>query len=206
MLIRAEERREILENVHKLMYTYGLNKVIRYEQVRNEVHQTQSVAEHVTNMLFCAYHFRDIEDPEHRLNFEEIIKMILMHDMGEIETGDIVTNKKTKADTELEYVAIKSVKVKSPNFVKREVESIFERFEEPQTPEERFAKAIDKFEGTIFWFTDDGIKMIKSVSSNDVIQRYFERLESTLDKLGFINILKYIIVMKDDMISRGLLA
>ena len=84
----------ILNSVSKILYTYGLNRVIRYEQKRKEIHQTQSVAEHVTNMIFCAYHFRDIEDPKHKMNFEKIMRLIIMHDMGEIETDDIVTNKK----------------------------------------------------------------------------------------------------------------
>ena len=37
------ERKNILKEVNKLLYTYGLNKVIRYRQKRKEKHQT---AEH----------------------------------------------------------------------------------------------------------------------------------------------------------------
>ena len=196
----------ILNEVNKLIYTYGLNRVIRYEQKREEVHQTQSVAEHVTNIIICAYHFRDIEDPDHKIDFDSLVRLVVMHDMGEIETGDIVTNKKTQVHFELEAEAIKQVAKKSPDFIKREIESNFHRFENPTTPEERFAKAMDKFEGLSFWFTDEGIRMIKTISSNEVITKYFERLEHGIEKLGFPGVLEYIRVMKKDLIKRGLLA
>jgi len=199
-------KREVLNNLNKLLYTYGLNGVIRYKQERREVYQTQSVAEHVTNMIFCAYHFRDIEDPEHKMDFERVIRLMLMHDMGEIETGDIITNEKNGEHFEIEKESIKEVAKKSPDFVKREIEDNFNSFENPKTPEERFAKAMDKFEGLLFWFTDDGIKMIKTISANPVIRKYFERLEITLKELGFPSVLEYVIVMKEDMIKRGLLA
>jgi 5'-deoxynucleotidase YfbR-like HD superfamily hydrolase len=81
----------IADEIEKLRYTYGLNKVIRYNQKRKEEPQTQSVAEHVTNSIFLAYYFRDFEDPNHELDFDKVIKIIMMHDMGEIETGDIMS-------------------------------------------------------------------------------------------------------------------
>lgn len=199
------DKTEVLKNIDKLLYTYGLNKVIRYKQERSEIYQTQSVAEHVTNMIFCAYHFRDIEDPKHKMDFERVIRLMLMHDMGEIETGDIITNEKNSNHFEIEKNSIKEVAKKSPDFVKREIEDNFDNFEAPKTPEERFAKAMDKFEGLLFWFTDDGIKMIKTISANSVITKYFEKLEITLEKLGFPSVLEYMLVMKADMIKRGLL-
>lgn len=198
-------KKETLKNIDKLLYTYGLNRVIRYKQERNEIHETQSVAEHVTNMLFCAYHFRDIEDPEYKMDFEKIVRLILMHDMGEIETGDILTHHKTDEHLKEEALAIKVVAQKSPDFVRKEIEDNFNKFENPTTPEERFAKAMDKFEGTLFWFTDEGIKMVKTISPNDAIIKYFEKLEKTLKELGFSSVVEYMLVMKEDMIKRGLL-
>ena len=41
----------VLGEVRKLQYTYGLNKVIRYNLERLEKFQTQSVAEHLTNIV-----------------------------------------------------------------------------------------------------------------------------------------------------------
>jgi 5'-deoxynucleotidase YfbR-like HD superfamily hydrolase len=204
--MQTAEKAIIRDNINKLLYTYGLNRVIRFAQKRSEIHQTQSVAEHVTNILFCAYHFRDIEDPEHKMNFDEVVRLILMHDMGEIETGDIITHNKTETDFELETAALKQVRLKSPDFVANQVESVFQRFEHPTTLEERFAKAMDKFEGQLFWFDDEGIRMIKTISSSSVIENYFKILEKMLSELGFPKVVEYVVVMKEDMIKRGLLA
>lgn len=200
-----EKTAYILSEVEKLRYTYGLNKIIRYQQKRDEEHHTQSVAEHVTNILFCAYYFRELEDPDGVMDFDKVIRLILMHDLGEIETGDVVTTKKDDADTEKEKQALKHVAEKSPGFIAREVTGAFEGFENPTTIEERFARAMDKFEGLLFWFSDEGIAMVKTVSSNDAIRGYFEKLEPTLEKLNFPTVIEYVRVIKEDVIRRGLL-
>ncbi len=74
-----------------------------------------------------------------------------------------------------------------------------------RTREARFAKAIDKFEGMLFWSDDPGLKMIKTFQNPETIRIYFKNLESILRTLGFKSILKYMIVLKDDMIKRGVL-
>ena len=198
-----EKEAYILSEVDKLLYTYGINKVIRYSKSRVEEYQTQSVAEHVANMIFCAYYFRGLEDVNREMDMDRVVRLIIMHDMGEIETGDIVTTHKTADHTEMERQAIQEVKNKSPDFVAREIENVFEAFENPKSKEERFARAIDKFEGLLFWFSDDGIKMIKSVSSKDVIEKYFNKLERHLLELDFIVINEYVKTIRKDMERRG---
>ena len=193
----------ILREVDRLLYTYGINKVIRYSKSRVEEYQTQSVAEHVANMIFCAYYFRDLEDVNREIDMDRVVRLIIMHDMGEIETGDIVTTHKTANHTEMERQAIQEVKNKSPDFVSREIENVFESFENPQSKEERFARAIDKFEGLLFWFPDDGIKMIKSFDKVDDTKYYFEKTEKAIVATGMNNVLEYFLIMKNDMIKRG---
>jgi 5'-deoxynucleotidase YfbR-like HD superfamily hydrolase len=199
------ERKNILKEVDRLLYTYGLNKVIRFGKKRKEKHQTQSVAEHVTNMLFCAYYFRELESLENQIKFDEVVKIIMMHDMGEIESGDIITTQKTNLHILKERKAIKKVKKKSPEFVARDIERIFDAFEWPNTIEGRFAKAIDKFEGMLFWSTNQGIKMIKTFQNKKTIKNYFINLEKILQNLGFKYIHKYMVIIRDDMIKRGVL-
>ena len=198
-----EKEVHILSEVDKLLYTYGINKVIRYSKSRVEEYQTQSVAEHVANMIFCAYYFRDLEDVNREIDMDRVVRLIIMHDMGEIETGDIVTTHKTANHTEMERQAIQKVKNKSPDFVSREIENVFESFENPQSKEERFARAIDKFEGLLFWFPDDGIKMIKSFDKVDDTKYYFEKTEKAIVATGMNNVLEYFLIMKNDMIKRG---
>ncbi len=49
-------------------------------------------------MLHLAYYFRDLEDPKRLMDFDKVVRMILVHDMGEIETGDISCVLKTQLD------------------------------------------------------------------------------------------------------------
>ena len=153
----------ILSEIEKLLYPYGLNKVIRYNFIRKEEFQTQSVAEHVANMIFLAYYFRTYEDPKNELDFDKVIKLIIMHDLGEIETGDVIIVAKNENHEILEREAILVVKEKSPTFIAEEIETLYEEFENPKTKEGKYAKAIDKFEGQIFWVEREGVKMAVNV-------------------------------------------
>jgi 5'-deoxynucleotidase YfbR-like HD superfamily hydrolase len=153
----------VLSEIQKLKYTYGLNSVIRYNLARDEVYQTQSVAEHVCNTLFLAHYFRPLEDPESEMNFEKVIKLIMMHDMGEIETGDVITVAKDSGHDELEKQAIATVMRKSPDFVRNEIQELYTEMEHPQTAEGRFAKAMDKLEGQIFWIEREGVEMVAHI-------------------------------------------
>ncbi|MEN9852266.1 MAG: hypothetical protein RI996_209 [Candidatus Parcubacteria bacterium] len=114
-------------------------------------------------MLFLAHYFKPLEDPELKLDFEKVIKLIMMHDMGEIETGDVITVAKTSNHDEIEKKAIRSVMEKSPDFVKNEIQELYDEMENPQTPEGRFTKAIDKLEGQIFWVEREGVEMVAHI-------------------------------------------
>lgn len=203
--ISKTEKSRILKEVGKLLYTYRLNRVIRFNKKRKEKHQTQSVAEHVTNLMFCAHYFKELEGLNTRIDFEEVIKILLMHDLGEIETGDVITTRKNNTHILNERKGLKVVKKKGPSFVAKDIEKVFDNFEFPETLEYKFAKAIDKFEGMLFWSTDEGIRMIKSIQDSGTIKNYFSNLEKILRDLDFKIILKYMQVIRDDMIKRGVL-
>lgn len=201
----------ILSEIEKLMYPYGLNRIIRYSLERKESFQTQSVAEHVTNMIFLAYYFRDFEDREHKLDFNKVIKMIMLHDMGEIETGDIVTVKKNETHEATEREAIKSVKVKSPKFIADEVENLYDEFTNPKTQEGRYASAIDKFEGQIFWVEKTGVEMITKVhksiglETNIAHPTHIKKVFAMLDSYNFPTMKKFLEVVEEKKYSYGIL-
>ena len=165
----------VLGEIQKLRYAYGLNKVIRYDLKRDEKFQTQSVAEHLTNMMFLAHYFRELEDPEKKLNFERVIKIILFHDLGEIETGDIITVVKNEVHEDTERLAIKTVKEKTSAFVSSVIEEIYNEFESPKTSEGKFAKAIDKFEGQLLWVEKEGVEMVRHVLQKNKLELHVEQ-------------------------------
>lgn len=197
----------ILNEIEKIRYTYGLNKVIRYNLGRNETYEntTQSVAEHVYNMLILANYFRELEDPEHALDFEKITRIILMHDMGEIETGDIVLGTKTKNHEEEESLAINLVASRSPDFIKNEIRKIFDEFENPKTPEGKFAKAIDKLEAPFWWGCVCDLQMVKNVNTVQQRIQNEEKRQRMYQEFGFKYIAKFGKVIYEKTVQDGLL-
>lgn len=173
--MRELTEEHILSELRKLRYTYNINKVIRYNFEREEKFQTQSVAEHVANMIFLAMYFRELEDRERKMDFEKVVKIIMMHDLGEIETGDVISIIKNSGHYDIERKAIQEVKAQSPDFIKREIEEIFEEYENPKTVEGRFVKAIDKMEGQLFWMEKDGVEMVNHVLENEGLRIHIEQ-------------------------------
>ncbi len=151
----------ILSELKKLQYLYGLNRVIRFNMRRNEKHQTQSVAEHIANLIGLAHYFRKYEDPDNKLDFEKVIKMIYVHDMPEIETGDIVDISKNHNYHVEERSAILKVKAQAPQFVADDIERLHAEYENKSTPEARYVYALDKFEGQLSWMSVSGIAMAR---------------------------------------------
>jgi 5'-deoxynucleotidase YfbR-like HD superfamily hydrolase len=72
--------------------------VIRYNRTRTEEIHTQSVAEHTFNMQALAQYFLPLEDDSAELDAQRVFKMITWHDIGEIESGDVMGFLKTAED------------------------------------------------------------------------------------------------------------
>lgn len=201
----------VLAEIIKIKYTYGVNSVIRYNLERDELHKTQSVAEHVTNMLFLAYYFRELEDPKNLLNFDKVVRMILVHDMAEIETGDIITTIKTIADSEAERLALKTVKEKSPEFVAKELEELCDEIEDSKTFEARFVKAIDKLEGQIFWIEKEGVEMVDFIDKktgidiNVVYPIMMDKINKMLTDFDFKYIIRFMEVIHQERMKTGII-
>lgn len=201
----------VLAEIKKIKYTYGLNSVIRYNLEREEHHKTQSVAEHVTNMMFLAYYFRDLEDPKSEMDFDRVVRMIIMHDMAEIETGDIITTIKTVADNKVERLAIKTVKEKSPEFVSSEIEELYDELEETKTLEAKFVKSIDKLEGQIFWVEKEGVEMVDFIDKktgidiNVVYPIMMDKINKMINDFDFKYIIRFLEVIHQERMKTGLI-
>ncbi len=106
----------------------------------------ESVAEHSWRAALMAYWISD-EFPEVDMN--KVIKMLLIHDLGECFTGDIPTFLKTKEDEkkeeELLYRWVKTL----PEPFCEEMLSLYKEMEERQTTEAKIYKAMDSLEAVI---------------------------------------------------------
>lgn len=106
----------------------------------------ESVAEHSWRMALMALFMKD-EFPE--LDMDRVIRMCLIHDLGECFTGDIPTFLKTKADTEKEDSALAAWVDSLPAPYRQELCVLYAEMDALQTQEAKLYKAIDKLEAVI---------------------------------------------------------
>lgn len=194
----------ILNEIEKIKYSLKLNNVIRYNLKRIEKleEKTQSVAEHVYNMLILANYFRDLEDQQNKLDFEKITKMILMHDMGEIETGDIVMHKKDKSKKDLENEMLQKVVENSPNFIAKEIKKLCEEYDNFSTQEGKFVKAIDKIEQQFWHSVFSEPEMVYATCTLEERDKNEIKRREIYKKCGFKFIEKFALVIHKQMCKK----
>lgn len=106
----------------------------------------ESVAEHSWMMTLMAFFMRD-EFPE--VDMEKVIRMCIIHDLGECFTGDIPTFEKTAANEITEENLLNSWVDSLPGNYAEEMRNLYEEMAERKTPEAKVYKAIDGLEALI---------------------------------------------------------
>ncbi len=164
----AEETKEkifsdeafVLEEVKRLQFFYGLKREIRYGEERSDMSNPESVAEHVYGMYVLLNYFLPLEDIESNWSRERIEKMILLHDLDEVITGDKIGYLKTKEDVANEEVALIDVYKAIPESMREESELLLKEYHKRETPEAKFVKAIDKIEPIVHLFNEGGKELL----------------------------------------------
>ncbi len=106
----------------------------------------ESVAEHSWRIALMAMLIAP-EFPEADMN--KVIRMCLIHDLGEAFTGDIPTFYKTEADTEKEDAVFDRWVQTLPEETKQEWSLLLDEMNALETPEAKIYKALDKMEAVI---------------------------------------------------------
>lgn len=106
----------------------------------------ESVAEHSWRLTLMAYFVYD-EFPG--IDLEKLLKMCLIHDLGEAFTGDIPTFQKTEADEARESAQLSGWMQALPEPFTSEMTALFAEMEQLQSTEARVYKALDRLEALI---------------------------------------------------------
>ena len=106
----------------------------------------ESVADHSWRLALTAFFLRD-EFPE--TDMDKVIKMCLIHDLGECFTGDIPSFEKTAADTAREDGLLARWVAGLPQPYCRDMAALYAEMDALETPEARLYKALDKLEAVI---------------------------------------------------------
>lgn len=131
-LLELMNTAERLKNVTRHCYT---------SQGRHE-----SVAEHCWMAMLMAFFMRD-EFPE--ADMDKVMKMLLVHDMGEAFTGDIPTFNKTDEHEQREERLLDKWVDSLPQPYKAELSELYAEMEELSTLEAKIYKSIDGMEAVV---------------------------------------------------------
>ena len=136
--MEAEKLMEALHTVEKLKRT------MRHCYTSDD--RKESVAEHCWRVALMAYWMED-EFPEVDIN--KVIKMCLIHDLGECFTGDIPCFKKTEADEETEENLLYQWVATLPEPLNDKMRTLYQEMSELKTLEAKIYKALDNMEGAL---------------------------------------------------------
>jgi putative hydrolase of HD superfamily len=106
----------------------------------------ESVAEHSWMMTLMAFFMRD-EFPE--ANMDKVIRMCIIHDLGECFTGDIPVFEKNQVHEQTEENLLYSWVHSLPEEIAVEMRELYEEMAERKTDEAQIYKAIDGLEALI---------------------------------------------------------
>ena len=108
--------------------------------------RTESVAEHSWRVSLMAFLLKG-EFPE--ADMDKVVKMCLIHDLGECFTGDIPTFVKTDGDRAVEDSLLSRWVASLPEAVSKEMTSLFREMDAQETLEAKIYKSLDKLEALI---------------------------------------------------------
>ena len=136
--LKAEELLSVLHTANRLKDT------TRHCWTPGNRHE--SVADHSWRLALTAFFLRD-EFPD--TDMDKVIKMCLIHDLGECFTGDIPSFLKTDADTAKEDALLIQWVETLPQPYRTEMAALYAEMDALETPEAKLYKALDKLEAVI---------------------------------------------------------
>ncbi len=128
-----------IKEIDKLKYIQRKTRLFNSDRHEND-------AEHSWHLAMMAMVLAEHSNTP--VNLLRVIKMLLIHDIVEIDAGDtfLFDTKKNHVNTEEELKAAKRIFGMLPKEQTEELVALWLEFEEGETDDARFAKAMDRFE------------------------------------------------------------
>ncbi|BAO44097.1 HD domain-containing protein [Thiolapillus brandeum] len=128
-----------------------LNFIVEVEKLKGVLRKTRPVgleryensAEHSWHVCLSALVLRDYANEP--IDIDKVIRMLLIHDLGEIDAGDQIVYAAVSAQRhEQERAGIQRVLDNLPEDMAGEFLSLWDEFEAGESPESLYARAIDR--------------------------------------------------------------
>ena len=128
-----------IKEIDKVKYIQRKTKLFNSDRNEND-------AEHSWHLALMAIVLAEHSDAP--IDVLKVVKMVLIHDIVEIDAGDvfIYDTVKNHSNTDEELLAAKRIFGLLPSAQAEEFIAIWKEFEDGKTDEAKFAKAMDRFE------------------------------------------------------------
>ena len=138
-----------IKEIDKLKYIQRKTKLFNSDRHEND-------AEHSWHLALMAIALS--EHANKPVDILKVIKMVLIHDIVEIDSGDVFVYDKSKShkNTEEEFAAAKRIFGLLPENQAKELIDLWKEFEDGETDDAKFAKSLDKFEPLLQNFSNNG--------------------------------------------------
>lgn len=162
---RIEQQIAFIVEIDKLKQVLRRTYLIDGERRENDAEHSWHLA--VMAVLLSEY-------AREKLDLERVVKMLLLHDVVEIDAGDTFAyDEAAHADKEeRERRAAERIFNLLPSDLAGEVFALWEEFEAGETPESEYAKALDRFQPILLNYGSGGIAWREhDISLEQVIAR-----------------------------------
>jgi putative hydrolase of HD superfamily len=138
-----------IKEIDKLKYIQRKTRLFNSDRPEND-------AEHSWHLALMTIVLAQHADQP--IDVLKVVKMVLIHDIVEIDAGDtfIYDTQKNHSNTEEELLAAQRIFGLLPKEQAEELIVLWQEFEEELTPEARFAKAMDRFEPLLQNISNNG--------------------------------------------------
>jgi putative hydrolase of HD superfamily len=175
-LDRLKKQIEFIEEIDKLKQVF--RQTVLIDKSRNE-----NSAEHSWHLALMAILLKEYS--REPVNLEKVIKMVLIHDLVEIDAGDTFCyDEKANLDkADREQRAAARLFGMLPEDQGREIRELWEEFEECETPEARFAAALDRLQPLIHNTRTQGHTWIMGNVTSDKVFARCSKIKDASDTL-----------------------
>ena len=181
----------VLDSIDKV-----LNFIVEIEKLKGVYRKTRPVgldryensAEHSWHVCISALMLKDYANDA--IDIDRVIKMLLIHDLGEIDAGDtIIYESETQELKEEEAAGLERLLNILPGDRSKEYMALWYEFEAGETPDSKYAKAIDRvppllhnLHGGGHSWKDNKISKEKVLSLNSRIAKGSKKLWASLQQ------------------------
>ena len=184
---------EFIREIDKLKYILRKTKLINSDRPEND-------AEHSWHLAVMAIVL--VEHSNEPVDLAKVMKMVLIHDIVEIDSGDVFAYDTVKSHDNFdeELKAAKRIFGILPNEQAEEFLNIWIEFEEMKTPESKFARALDRLE-----------PLLQNASNNGGTWREFDvKFDKVIEKKkaikdGSEELWKFAKQLIDESVEKGIL-